>query len=44
MLRRKELEDPRAVLKEGAAVTACGISFLHSLKRTCAQVCLVFFV
>uniref|UniRef100_A0A1I7XT53 Homeobox protein cut-like n=1 Tax=Heterorhabditis bacteriophora TaxID=37862 RepID=A0A1I7XT53_HETBA len=35
MLRRKELEDPRATLKEGAAVTACGIKFLQSLKRTC---------
>ncbi|CAB3403144.1 unnamed protein product [Caenorhabditis bovis] len=35
MLRRKELEDPRAVLKEGAALTACGVSFLQSLKRTC---------
>ncbi|RCN48619.1 hypothetical protein ANCCAN_05257 [Ancylostoma caninum] len=37
MLRRKELEDPRATLKEGAAVTACGIKFLQSLKKTCMQ-------
>ncbi|KAK6032066.1 CHCH domain protein, partial [Ostertagia ostertagi] len=37
MLRRKELQDPRATLKEGAAVTACGIKFLQSLKKTCAQ-------
>ncbi|EPB68160.1 hypothetical protein ANCCEY_12751 [Ancylostoma ceylanicum] len=42
MLRRKELEDPRATLKEGtcsagAAVTACGIEFLQSLKKSCMQ-------
>uniref|UniRef100_A0A0K0DSK8 NADH dehydrogenase [ubiquinone] 1 alpha subcomplex subunit 8 n=1 Tax=Strongyloides stercoralis TaxID=6248 RepID=A0A0K0DSK8_STRER len=36
MLRRKELEDPRLVLKEGAAVTNCGIAFLQKLKKTCA--------
>lgn len=36
MQRRKELEDPRKVLKEGAAVTACGVDFLRSLKKTCA--------
>ncbi|KHJ78497.1 hypothetical protein OESDEN_10008 [Oesophagostomum dentatum] len=35
MLRRKELEDPRATLKEGAALTACGVKFLQSLKKTC---------
>ncbi|KAI6235707.1 NADH dehydrogenase [ubiquinone] 1 alpha subcomplex subunit 8 [Aphelenchoides besseyi] len=35
MLRRKELEDPRKTLKEGAAVTACGVSFLRALKKTC---------
>ncbi|CAO4370329.1 unnamed protein product [Caenorhabditis nigoni] len=35
MLRRKESEDPRAVLKEGAALTACGVNFLQSLKRSC---------
>lgn len=35
MLRRKESEDPRAVLKEGAALTACGVDFLQSLKRSC---------
>ncbi|KAI6225309.1 hypothetical protein M3Y99_01352100 [Aphelenchoides fujianensis] len=33
--RRKELEDPRATLKEGAAVTACGVAFLRTLKKTC---------
>ncbi|KAK5966705.1 NADH-ubiquinone oxidoreductase 19 kDa subunit, partial [Trichostrongylus colubriformis] len=37
MLRRKELQDPRATLKEGAAVTACGVDFLRSLKKTCAK-------
>lgn len=36
MLRRKELEDPRKTLKEGAAVTACGVEFLRALKKTCA--------
>ncbi|KJH46423.1 hypothetical protein DICVIV_07497 [Dictyocaulus viviparus] len=35
MLRRKELQDPRKTLKEGAAVTACGIQFLQSLKKSC---------
>lgn len=35
MLRRKELEDPRKTLKEGAAVTACGVDFLRSLKKEC---------
>ncbi|KAF8360826.1 hypothetical protein PRIPAC_87749 [Pristionchus pacificus] len=37
MLRRRELEDPRATLKEGAAVTACGVRFLQSLKKNCAE-------
>ncbi|CAJ0942058.1 unnamed protein product, partial [Mesorhabditis belari] len=37
MLRRKELEDPRAVLKEGRDVTACGIQFLQALKKSCAS-------
>ncbi|MFH4979472.1 hypothetical protein AB6A40_006181 [Gnathostoma spinigerum] len=35
MLLRKELEDPRKTLKEGAAVTACGVKFLQSLKKSC---------
>lgn len=35
MLRRRELEDPRKTLNEGAAVTACGIRFLQKLKKTC---------
>ena len=37
MLRRKEAEDPRKTLKEGAAVTACGIDFLKALKKNCAK-------
>ncbi|CAI4229837.1 unnamed protein product [Auanema sp. JU1783] len=37
MLRRKELEDPRLTLKEGKAVTECGIKFLQALKRSCAE-------
>uniref|UniRef100_A0A915BUU9 COX assembly mitochondrial protein n=1 Tax=Parascaris univalens TaxID=6257 RepID=A0A915BUU9_PARUN len=37
MLRRSELEDPRKTLKEGAAVTACGIKFLQSLKKSCSN-------
>jgi hypothetical protein len=37
MLRRAELEDPRATLKEGALVTACGVEFLQKLKTTCAD-------
>lgn len=35
MLRRSELEDPRKTLKEGRDVTACGIKFLQSLKKSC---------
>jgi hypothetical protein len=37
MQRRKELEDPRATLKEAAIVTACGIDFLQKLKKTCGD-------
>lgn len=35
MLLRIESEDPRKTLKEGAAVTSCGIDFLRKLKKTC---------
>uniref|UniRef100_A0A0N5AAQ2 NADH dehydrogenase [ubiquinone] 1 alpha subcomplex subunit 8 n=1 Tax=Syphacia muris TaxID=451379 RepID=A0A0N5AAQ2_9BILA len=35
MLKRKELEDPRKTLSEGAAVTACGVKFLQELKKHC---------
>lgn len=37
MLRRQETEDPRLSLKEGRALTACGIKFLQSLKKTCSE-------
>jgi len=32
MLLRREAEDPRKTLKEGAAVTACGVEFLKVLN------------
>jgi hypothetical protein len=35
MLLRREYEDPRKTLKEGARVTACGVEFLRKLKRAC---------
>lgn len=35
MLLRSESEDPRATLKQGAKVTACGIDFLRKIKKTC---------
>lgn len=35
MLLRRESEDPRTTLREGALVTACGIDFLRKLKKTC---------
>uniref|UniRef100_A0AC34GU69 NADH dehydrogenase [ubiquinone] 1 alpha subcomplex subunit 8 n=1 Tax=Panagrolaimus sp. ES5 TaxID=591445 RepID=A0AC34GU69_9BILA len=35
MLRRSEEEDPRKTLKEGREVTACGVKFLQSLKKSC---------
>lgn len=37
MLRRQETEDPRLSLKEGRALTACGIKFLQSLKKVCNE-------
>ncbi|OZC08704.1 hypothetical protein X798_04252 [Onchocerca flexuosa] len=37
MLRRQETEDPRLSLKEGRVLTACGIKFLQSLKKTCNE-------
>ncbi|VBB25496.1 unnamed protein product [Acanthocheilonema viteae] len=37
MLRRQETEDPRLSLKEGRALTACGIKFLQSLKKVCSE-------
>lgn len=35
MLCRNEEEDPRRCLKEGAAVTACGVRFLQQIKKQC---------
>lgn len=35
MLLRREYEDPRKTLKEGAKVTACGVDFLRKLKKVC---------
>jgi len=35
MLLRREYEDPRRTIKEGAKVTACGVDFLRNLKKTC---------
>uniref|UniRef100_A0A914E265 NADH dehydrogenase [ubiquinone] 1 alpha subcomplex subunit 8 n=2 Tax=Acrobeloides nanus TaxID=290746 RepID=A0A914E265_9BILA len=35
MLLRAEYQDPRKTLKEGAAVTACGVKFLQGLKKSC---------
>ncbi|TKR65025.1 hypothetical protein L596_025489 [Steinernema carpocapsae] len=37
MLRRTELEDPRKTLELGKLVTNCGVKFLQSVKRTCAD-------
>lgn len=37
MLRRQETEDPRLSLKEGRALTICGIKFLQSLKKVCSE-------
>ncbi|XP_014680658.1 PREDICTED: NADH dehydrogenase [ubiquinone] 1 alpha subcomplex subunit 8-like [Priapulus caudatus] len=35
MLCDNELRDPRKCLKEGAALTACGMDFLRKLKKSC---------
>lgn len=37
MLRRQETEDPRLSLREGRALTACGIKFLQALKKACGE-------
>ncbi|VDO37564.1 unnamed protein product [Brugia timori] len=37
MLRRQETEDPRLSLREGQALTACGIKFLQALKKVCNE-------
>ncbi|XP_055622482.1 NADH dehydrogenase [ubiquinone] 1 alpha subcomplex subunit 8 [Toxorhynchites rutilus septentrionalis] len=37
MLCRQELNDPRACLNEGKAVTNCALDFFRKIKKTCAQ-------
>uniref|UniRef100_A0A182S9F5 NADH dehydrogenase [ubiquinone] 1 alpha subcomplex subunit 8 n=1 Tax=Anopheles maculatus TaxID=74869 RepID=A0A182S9F5_9DIPT len=37
MLCRQELDDPRACINEGKAVTNCAFEFFRKLKKTCAQ-------
>lgn len=37
MLCRKELEDPRACLNEGKAVTSCALDFFRKVKKSCAD-------
>lgn len=35
MLCRQELDDPRACLGEGKAVTSCALDFFRKVKKTC---------
>ncbi|GBP96550.1 NADH dehydrogenase 1 alpha subcomplex subunit 8 [Eumeta japonica] len=37
MLCRKELDDPRACLNEGKAVTSCALNFFRKVKRSCYE-------
>lgn len=37
MLCRQELDDPRACIKEGKAVTSCAIEFFRKVKASCAE-------
>lgn len=37
MLCRHELDDPRACIKEGKAVTGCALEFFRKVKRSCAE-------
>lgn len=37
MLCRQELDDPRACLNEGKAVTNCALEFFRKMKKNCAQ-------
>lgn len=37
MLCRQELDDPRACLSEGRAVTGCAMNFFRKVKKTCHQ-------
>ena len=35
LLRREYGNDPRKVIKEGKAVTACGVNFIRQLRKSC---------
>ncbi|XP_029732352.1 NADH dehydrogenase [ubiquinone] 1 alpha subcomplex subunit 8 [Aedes albopictus] len=37
MLCRQELDDPRACIAEGKAVTNCALEFFRKVKKSCAQ-------
>lgn len=37
LLRRENGNDPRKVLKEGRAVTACGVNFIRELRKVCLK-------
>ncbi|EDW49240.1 NADH dehydrogenase [ubiquinone] 1 alpha subcomplex subunit 8 [Drosophila sechellia] len=37
MLCRQELDDPRACLAEGKAVTSCALDFFRKVKKTCHE-------
>ena len=37
MLCRIEEKDPRVCLREGKAVTACGVEFFNKVKGSCAE-------
>lgn len=34
---RKELDDPRACINEGKAVTSCAINFFQKIKKSCYE-------
>ncbi|KAK9886634.1 hypothetical protein WA026_017557 [Henosepilachna vigintioctopunctata] len=36
MLCRNELDDPRACINEGKAVTSCALNFFRQVKKSCA--------
>ncbi|XP_055902314.1 NADH dehydrogenase [ubiquinone] 1 alpha subcomplex subunit 8 [Eupeodes corollae] len=37
MLCRQELDDPRACINEGKAVTGCALDFFRKVKKTCYE-------
>ncbi|XP_037953332.1 NADH dehydrogenase [ubiquinone] 1 alpha subcomplex subunit 8 [Teleopsis dalmanni] len=37
MLCRNELDDPRACLNEGKAVTSCALDFFRKVKKSCSE-------